>query len=225
MDDEKSFKKPSLGSTAQAFNARFQIKKKLLEESVGQAEQDTKRRQALMLRIMTEARRSLMDVVKIDLGEQFEFTLDVDDWQGWPRVAVRVINIEEPHSEYPKFIITAHDRKQSATIEVFPGNRPPIAVRLIEAEAEARFPTTLRRAVRNYLDDVTEFVLKEEERSRSAVPEPVIHAQNINANPDDPLSKVDLFVDHEVEHDILEKLEVDENDSFMLTQPRNRKGS
>lgn len=199
MSNNKDLKQKNvinLGSTTQAFSARFQQQRKLLRETSDQAELDTKQRQSLIMRTITAARRSLMDVVKIDMGDRFEFILDVDDWNGWPRVTIYVVDIEEPYQKGPKFLISAHERKLSATVEISPGNKPTIAVNLIEKNAETKFPSILRRAVRNYLDEVSELVLAKE---ATFVDNETKLATNesLETYGRKPLNSIGLFCEHE----------------------------
>lgn len=220
MNDPKNPKRSvvSMGTTAQAFNAKLQFHKKQIQSAADVAEQEKKRRHSTLLRGMTETRRALAEISKVDLGGTFFLELDVDDWQGWPRVMLRLVNGKNPIKEYPGLTVCAHDRKDSGTIEIYVGGKPtPITHQMLDPDSEGRYPVILRRAARSYLDEVCKLVLAAEtEEGDAAEPELNLGAtlKKKEGKDKDPLSSVDLFVGEETK-EVFEKASISPNDSFL----------
>ena len=153
--------KPDLKSTADAFSTLISAKMKEQEIKVGEAEQALQERHMKMLRSLMEIRRSLSDICRIDLGKRFNFNILKDDWQGWPRITVKLIDLLQPNDDLPYFQVTAHDRGSQGMIEVFYLSlQKPYTVSAVDENDWAHLPQILKRAVRGFLDLVTETIIK-----------------------------------------------------------------
>ena len=154
-------KKPNLKSTADAFSTLISAKIKEQEIKVGEAEQALQDRHMRMLKSLMEIRRSLSDICRIDLGKRFDFTILKDDWQGWPRITVKLIDLLQPNDDLPYLQVTAHDRGGQGIIEVFYLSlQKPYAVSVVDENEWEHLPQILKRAVRGFLDLVTETIIK-----------------------------------------------------------------
>ncbi|MCC6932819.1 MAG: hypothetical protein IT292_06155 [Deltaproteobacteria bacterium] len=153
--------KPNLKTTADAFSTLISAKIKEQELKVGEAEQALQERHLNLLKSVMHIRRSLSDICRIDLGKRFDFELLKDDWQGWPRVRVKLIDKEQKNDELPYLQVTAHDRGGQGTIEIFYLTlQKPYAVSVADANDFSHLPQMLKRAVRGFLDLVTETIIK-----------------------------------------------------------------
>ena len=164
--EPRSLLQPDLSTTAKAFNTRIQRKKKEQEEAYGQAEKAARYRQLLMINSLLSIRKSLLDVTRIDLGERFKLRLAADDWLGWPRLTLKLQDVEAAGEEYPSFVVTAHDRQATGTVEIIYSEQlPPERLSLTKDSDVKRLPMALKKCVRHYLDAVGELVLKAERQS------------------------------------------------------------
>lgn len=151
--------------TAKAFNTRIQRLKKEQEEAQGIATRQTRARHTQMFNALVSIRKSLRDITRIDLGERFSFQLVADDWFGWPRIVVKLLDHEQGGEEYPQLTVSAHDRKAAGTIEILYDSQQPTEKIVVEAESDLkRLPAVLRKCVRSYLDIVGDIVLQAEQR-------------------------------------------------------------
>jgi hypothetical protein len=154
-----------LSTTARAFNTRIQRKKKEQEEEGEQAEKVAKARHLLMLRALMNLRKSLRDLIRVDLGERFRLTLAADDWLGWPRLTIKLQDKLATEKEYSPFVVTAHDRYDAGTIEIaYCEGFPPERISLARDFDLKRLPNLLRKCVRTYLDYVGDIVLRAERK-------------------------------------------------------------
>jgi hypothetical protein len=197
-----------LSSTAQAFRTRFNQKKSEQEEQLSLEQQASKKRCALLIQTVSSIRKSLVDVTRIDLGERFHFELVADDWNGWPRIIVRLIDRYNPGSAQSVFQVTAHDRHSSATIEIiYSSHHAPESISLIESANIERLPIILKRCVRAYLDTVEQVILVAEKSSRSNTINSSNKSKKHCAESDNNLDE-NLFEQSEIRDDIIDSLSV-----------------
>lgn len=194
-----------LSAMVGAFENRFQRKKKEREVSTVTVSADTMQRQALMLETMATIRRSLVKVAKIDLGERFAFSMDFDDWQGWPRLLIKLVDPQVPNGDYPIFQVLAHDRLNRATIEITcPSIPKPERIYLNQPTDVARMPLVLKKCVRLFLDRVERAIVDAEHQ---ATLEDEIRAHEAEDDqPEESKISGDLFTEDQFEEDFLDKL-------------------
>ncbi len=152
-----------LASTARAFNTRIRERKKAQEQALDEAEKAAHVRHGTMIKALVRIRKSLREVIRIDLGERFSFFLQADDWQGWPRLAIRLQDQDLPEEEYPSLVVTAHDRQAKGMIEIlYDQNLSASQISLLREQDLQRLPKLLRKCVRTYLDTIADIVLEVE---------------------------------------------------------------
>ncbi len=200
-----------LRATLGAFSTRIQKKKQAQVQAETEAEQLARRRHATMLEALMNIRRSLVDVARIGLGDRFHFSLDTDDWQGWPRLTIKLVDSIDPQAEYPYFQVIGHDRNNSGTIEIICGDsQKPMRLTLAEAPNVKKVPLFLKKCARTYLDIVGDIVLEEEREAEHD--DGVIVASNVGGfetakkSEDGPEITGDLFEENLFEKDFLERL-------------------
>lgn len=212
-----------LKSTVGAFAVRMQRRKKERAEQVDTAGHQAKLRQQLLLESMVKIRRSLEEVVRIDLGDRFRLTLQKDDLHGWPRLAIRLVDRLKPVAEYPIFRILSHDRQNRAAVEItYLEEGPPEILSLAKEADFKRLPTTLKKCVREYLDKIGEIVLKSEHADGPDDDDRAIAADRDLVAKDEPRppvagDEVDFFDDAYAYQDGFEKLpELEETETLDL---------
>lgn len=200
---------PNLAATFGAFNISIQQKKKVQDALEEAAIQATRQRHSLLLEAMTNIRRSLNDITQVNLGRRFTLALDVDDWQGWPRILISLMDSRDPHGDYPYFEVTANDRNAKGSIEIVFGNpQRPQCVSVTDPIEVRRLPTTLKRCTRVYLDLIGEVVLGAE---RATEQQEVFAKQQISRLKESEPPTItelsgDLFSDDYQPSDLLEQL-------------------
>ena len=200
-----------LSGTALAFKNRIDRKKREQEKILSKSEEITRARHALMLRALMNIKRSLTDVTRIDMGDRFSFQLVADDWNGWPRLGIRLHDDVIPGAEYPSLQVSAHDRHARGTIEIFfdPKQAPECLSLSIAADLQ-RFPTALKKCVRTYLDVIGDIVVRlensDEPYEDGHIESKTLHEAQEDVNePRQDLSD-DLFEDESFKEDLLEAL-------------------
>lgn len=149
-----------IDSTVGSFASR--IKRKLQEQAEHDSEalRSRETRHSLMLNAMTNIRRALQETCKIELGERFSFRLETGDWEGWPRVELRLIDALDPQALEHALIVTATDRKELGTIAIdTKGGKRLGQVHLQGPEEFPRVQVVLKRALRDFLDTVGAYIL------------------------------------------------------------------
>jgi len=160
---QKNLPETNLSATTQAFNTKIQRRKREQEKILGEAERLAKQRQILLIQTLTSIRRSLRDVTRIDLGNRFRFCLHADDWQGWPRLTVRLEDNLLPQATYPFLRVTAHDRQARGAVELeYDPNLAPESLSLTNEGELKRLPNMLKKCVRSFLDLTGDIVLEAE---------------------------------------------------------------
>ncbi len=150
----------SLGATADTFASRMQRRLKEQEVKEQHSRQALDARHALMLQAMTTIRKALVSTSRINLGERFSFELDVNDWEGWPRVELNLVDGCSPEDSIHALIITANDRKNLGTVHIGTKSGESLARLHLEQPQELeKLPLLLKKAVRHFLDIVAAYVL------------------------------------------------------------------
>ena len=155
--DEKT---PGIDSTVGSFASR--IRKQLQEqaEQSVESERATKTRHSLMMQAMTNIRRALSEACRIELGERFSFKLETGDWEGWPRVELRLVDSVSPKSLDHALVVTATDRRESGSIIIDTKDGKRLGhVGLLNPDEFPRVQVVLKRALRDFLDTVGAYIL------------------------------------------------------------------
>lgn len=191
----------SLGSTVGSFESR--INRKLAEqaEQSTQAEIEAQQRNDRILQALNTIRRALQETQKIKLGERFKLDLDVNDWNGWPRLDLNLVDSLDPENSEFTLIVTAHDRKESGSVEFRTNTGEHLGSVALTTDAElGKIPVVLKRAVRAFLDSVAEYVLNP--KSAEELLQGRIELEEETPDPEaQKLQSVDVFEEGEVHYD------------------------
>jgi len=202
---------PDLSTTLDAFESRIQLRKSAKKVAESEADKALKARHAALLSTMMNIRRSLSQIAKLDLGDRFSLSLDADDWQGWPRLLVRLEDQLDPRSEYPYLQVVAHDRLEKAFVEFSQSNLPKLEkLSLVDKNDVQRLPAAMKRCVRSYLDLVEKIVIETELKADSDnVVAPIVSAAlSDSSDSDGPDISSDIFIDDEEAVDTSDRLPV-----------------
>lgn len=149
-----------LGATVENFASR--LKRQLKEQEVAQSEsaKASQARHALLLKAMTGVRKALQEASKISLGERFSFDLDISDWEGWPRLELRLVDSAAPDLLTQSLIATANDRNEQGTLQLTMRSGEVLGtVHLRDENEYSRLPLLLKKGLRSFLDLVSDAVL------------------------------------------------------------------
>lgn len=149
-----------LGATVENFASR--LKRQLKEQEVAQSEsaKASQARQALLLKAMTGVRKALQEASKISLGERFSFDLDISDWEGWPRLELRLVDSAAPDLLTQSLIATANDRNEQGILQLVLRSGEILGtVHLRDENEYSRLPLLLKKGLRTFLDLVSDAVL------------------------------------------------------------------
>ena len=150
----------SMGSAAETFADKLNRKLKAKEKREDKDQKRTAERHSLMLKGMTTIRKALQETCKITLGERFSFEIEIDDFGGWPRVQLQLIDHENVGHIEHSLIVSAQDAHQAGTIEFKLRNDDLLGQVHMSRPAEFnKIPHVLKQAVRSFLDIVAEYVL------------------------------------------------------------------
>lgn len=150
----------SLGNTVGTFATRINRKLKEKEELDDVSARQAEIRHARMLQAMTTIRKALQETCKIKLGDRFHFALKVSDWEGWPRVALNLVDKFAPQRVDYSMIVTANDRNSLGSVVINTLNGDTLGrVQLCDSAELNRLPLVLKKSVRQYLDVVANYVL------------------------------------------------------------------
>jgi hypothetical protein len=149
-----------LGATVGNFASR--IRRKLKEQEVQQSEscKAAGQRQALMLKAMTGVRKALQEAAKISLGQRFYFELDISDFEGWPRLELKLVDSMAPDVQTQSLIATTNDRNELGTLQLQMRSGEVLGrVHLRDEDEFARLPLIMKKSLRTFLDVVSHAVL------------------------------------------------------------------
>lgn len=156
----------ALAGTTQAFTNRIQRKKQEKEQTNLLAEEAAKARHNTLLKSLLNIRRSLTDMTRIDLGERFCFSLEADDWGGWPRLRISLNDNVMRAAHYPMLQVSAHDRQEQAIVEIkYDTTLAPELISLADESNLTKMPLILKKCVRSYLDLIGELIIQAEQNS------------------------------------------------------------
>lgn len=150
----------SLESTVGTFAVRLQ--RRLQEQAAEQSKSQklTDERHSRMLQAMTTIRKALSETGKINLGKRFQFKVKVTDWEGWPRVELALVDNLITDRNSHALIVSANDRNNAGTI-LMSTNADLVLGRtqLAQPGELEKLPKILKKAVRDFLDTVSAYVL------------------------------------------------------------------
>lgn len=150
-------------ATTQAFNTKIQQKKKEQERELDEAASRTRQRYSYIVQAMVGMRKSLREVTRLDLGKRFYFSVQTDDWQGWPRVTLAVVDQTLPDAEYPHFQILGGYREDKAQIDINLGDDDNVLTYNLASETDVRkLSGNFKKSVRSYLDMIGDVILQAE---------------------------------------------------------------
>ena len=159
-----------LGSTVGSFADRISKGLKEQEAIVSKESRQKSLRHTLMLKAMNIVRKALQETCKIKMGDRFGFELDVSDWDGWPRVDLKLVDSSAPERDCLSLVVTANDNKAEGNIVFGLLSGTELAcLKLSDVDEFTKLPIILKRTVRYFLDMVGNFVL-------SPVPEEMVEA-------------------------------------------------
>lgn len=163
-------------ATTKAFNTKIQQKKKEQERFLDEAEKKSRIRQSYIIQALVGMRKSLREVTRLDMGERFHFAVITDDWMGWPRVTLKVIDHELIDAEYPHFQILGGYRDEKAQIDIDLGDSENVLTYNLVSEADVKkLSGVFKKSVRSFLDMIGDVILQAE---RAPVEKPI---ENISA--------------------------------------------
>ena len=149
-----------LGSTVGSFASRISKGLKEQEQKTSHSNRLREVRHSSMLHAMSTIRKVLQETCKIQLGERFGFDLDVSDWEGWPRVELRLVDFVAPDIENLTLVVTANDHGENGNVLIgLKSGELYCKLQLAKPGEAERIPLALKRAVRVFLDVVGEYVL------------------------------------------------------------------
>ncbi|MDC0358011.1 hypothetical protein OAO01_04275 [Oligoflexia bacterium] len=190
----------SMDSTVSTFSNRLQRKLKEQEVQDDVSQRDAEARHAKMLQAMNTIRKALQDTCKIRLGDRFHFHLEVDDWEGWPRVILNLVDAFAPEQADYGLTVTANDRHSLGTILISRRTGEVLGkIHLCNPSELTRLPLLLKKTVRKFLDVVAEYVLNPVD------PEDLLESQTKSVESDHldeidhTLQKTNLFADEDTD--------------------------
>lgn len=201
----------SLESTVDNFASRLQRRLKEKETESDHSERAKEARHGRMLKAMTTIRKALQETCKIKLGDRFSFDLEVNDWEGWPRVELNLIDSFAPERIDYGLIVSANDRNELGTVLLSLRSGEMLGkIQLADPEQFAKLPLMLKRAVRGYLDIIADYVLNPKK------PEELLEVQSQRIEDeeldavDKELQTVDVFSEDHVDYNE-NRVETDES--------------
>jgi hypothetical protein len=143
-----------------SFQGIIDQKKKAMEEAMFEAEKTTRVRQDRLIQALVKVRKALRDVAALDMGKRFYLEMKKDDWEGWPRIILRLVDSENPTGELPELVVISHDRQDSGTLEIKYANKlTPITISLADEKQVAKVSNVLKKCLRDHLEMVGDLVV------------------------------------------------------------------
>lgn len=188
-----------VNSTLDTFADRIQRKLKAREAEECESAKVDENRQAEMLKAITAIRKGLQEASKINLGSRFHFQFEVNEWEGWPRIELNLIDSFAPDSRTYGLEVTANDRTRAGAIMIKSRSSEEVLARLEMADEvqRLRLPHALKKALRDFLDTVGTYILN------PARPEDLLEVQTNELKSehldetDQQLQKQDMFMEHD----------------------------
>jgi hypothetical protein len=189
----------TFGGTVENFASR--IRRKLKEQEVQQGESSrlATERQGRILHAMTSVRKALHKASKISLGGRFKFALDMSDWEGWPKLELRLVDTLAPDLSSIALVASASDRNELGAVVLHLRSGEVLGrVHLNDLAELAKLPLLLKKCLRQYLDTVAHQVLNpsrvEESLEVQTAPLEIAFEEETAAH----LSDQDVFVEDEI---------------------------
>ena len=183
-------------ATVNAFQGRMNRQMKAREEALQEADEATRNRQTRVLEELLKVRKSFRQVEQIDLGDRFNFRLDLDDWEGWPRMSMVLVDSQNPVAEFPQLQATANDRQEDGMLEILYANKKePETLELGNILNVRKVPSLLKKCVREHLDLVAELIMEEETKIPNEDNEKMPDKAGINEKKETKQPAEDLDVD------------------------------
>ncbi|MCB0338774.1 MAG: hypothetical protein KDD53_04175 [Bdellovibrionales bacterium] len=147
-------------STVDIFANRIARKLKQREVEQTESEKAAEVRHALILEGMTTIRKALQETLRINLGDRFALDLDIDDYKGWPRVQLLLLDSLAPEQLDHGIIVSAHERNEMGTIEIhLAGSRCLGRVHLTDRRDFEKLGLVVKKSVREFLDIISTYIL------------------------------------------------------------------
>lgn len=181
-------KNPSVSAISKAYSSRVQKEKIKHQQESRLVDIENSHRQENILLAMTSIRTALRDLLSIDFGKRFHLKLIEDDWWGWARVTLKVEDQLDDIQDTPNFTVRVSDHNAQGTLEfIINGDLKTLSIN--NSGVLAQVPGYLRKIIRNYLDQVTEFVIQNEKAPKKIEKIDLKDAQTDDSN------KIDLEYD------------------------------
>ena len=140
-------------STVGKFASRIhrQLERKSLEEE--QLDQIMQLRKNIALEAMTSIRKALQDTVRLKLGERFSLKLLNDDWEGWPRVQLILMDSLAPSQITHALVVKLRHREDVTAIEMSLKSGDPLGViQIVDGSEVGKLSAMFKKVVRDFLD-------------------------------------------------------------------------
>lgn len=186
----------SLEGTVGTFESRLQKQLKEQEAREDESQRLAEERHARMLQALTIIRKALQETAKIKLGKRFSLAMDVNDWEGWPRLELNLVDSLAPERVDYGLVVTANDRKQQGRVLIHDRQSQLLArVSMKDSEEIKRLSRVLKKSVRYFLDEVGSYVLnpRQPEEMLEVATKPIDTREDEPA--DNELAQEDVFTD------------------------------
>ncbi len=151
-----------------SFQGIIDQKKKAMEEAMLEAEKTTRARQDRLIQALVKIRKAVRDVATLDMGKRFYLDMRKDDWEGWPRITLRLVDSKNPTGELPELVVISHDRQDSGTLEIKYANQlTPVTISLADEKQVAKVTSILKKCLRDHLEMIGDLVVEIEQSDGS----------------------------------------------------------
>lgn len=158
MSDQKNL---NTSAISKAYTSRVQKEKFKHQRESRLVDIESSQRQENILLAMVTIRSTLRDLLSIDFGKRYHLKLVEDDWWGWARLSLRLEDNIEDEQDTPNFCVRVSDHNALGTLEfIINGDLRTLA--MTNSGVLTQVPGFLRKILRDYLDLVTAFVIKNE---------------------------------------------------------------
>lgn len=185
-----------LTNTVGTFASRMARKLRAQEAQEKEAAKASEQRHRLILQAMSSVRRALQETMKISMGTRFSFDMQVADFEGWPRIELSLWDRLANSPTQNLLTVSADDHGQAGTVRItFNHDELVGLVSLKNPEELSKLPMILKKAVRDFLERVSAYVLN------PVKPEDLLEYQSRNIEEEalDPLASElknqDLFTE------------------------------
>lgn len=153
-----------LRSSAKALNDKVQQQEEARESADRKAQEAEQRRFYLLMRGMVQARKSLREMQALDMGDRFQFAIQMEEKNGWPSLTLKLQDVEALDADFPALKISAVEILDKGEIRVTTHEQgaPPLRIEILHELDVATLNKTLKEKIKAYLDfagDIIEDVL------------------------------------------------------------------